>query len=137
MPVTTDPTVIGREIEALVSRAIRETVIEATANLIEATPVDTGWARANWIPAIGWARFGATSHGSHSSVAPAMAAQHSGLASMLSYRLARGPAWISNHVPYVGRLDGGWSNQAPAGFVRVALARAVQTIQARIAGWRP
>lgn len=133
MPVTTDPTVIGRELESLVSRAIREVTIEATANLIESTPVDTGWARANWIPAIGSPT--PQSVGSERAVSTAM--QQAGLASLLSYRLSRGPVWISNKTPYIRRLDGGWSKQAPAGFVRQAIARAVSVVQAKVSRWRP
>ena len=38
--------------EDFAEKIIKEITLEATANLIEDTPVDTGWARANWIPSI-------------------------------------------------------------------------------------
>lgn len=32
-----------------------------------------------------------------------------------------GRSTITNSVPYIGRLNNGWSQQAPAGFVRAAI----------------
>ena len=34
--------------------------------------------------------------------------------------------FVANNVAYIRRLDAGHSKQAPAGFVRAALAKAVQ-----------
>lgn len=34
--------------------------------------------------------------------------------------------FVANNVAYIQRLDAGHSQQAPAGFVRAALAKAVQ-----------
>ena len=33
-----------------------------------------------------------------------------------------GVIWLFNNVPYIGRLENGWSSQAPNGMVRLALA---------------
>ena len=41
-------------------------------------------------------------------------------------------AFVSNGVPYIGKLDQGSSQQAPAGFVRAAVVKAV----AKLAGVR-
>ena len=42
-----------RSLERLSERVITKITLDVTANLIESTPVDTGWARANWVPQIG------------------------------------------------------------------------------------
>ena len=41
------------QLEAVSTRAVRKIVLDVTSDLIEQTPVDLGWARANWIPSIG------------------------------------------------------------------------------------
>jgi hypothetical protein len=41
------------DLEKFVEKQIVRLTLEATANFVQATPVDTGWARANWVPQIG------------------------------------------------------------------------------------
>jgi len=77
------------------------------------TPVDTGHARANWVPSVG---------SPHSSVVDGDGAHESGVAAVIGYKLGDGPAWISNNVPYILMLNDGWSKQQPAGFVERAIA---------------
>lgn len=126
MPETSDPRVIARELEAHISKVVRDLAIEATANLIEATPVDTGWARASWVPQIG-SPYTSRVAGIGQTSGP----QRVGLASLLAYRVNQGAIWISNHVPYIRILDGGSSKQAPAGFVRLAISRALSSMRQR------
>lgn len=77
------------------------------------TPVDTGHARANWVPSVG---------DPFSSEVDGDAASQAGVAQVLGYQLGDGAAWISNNVPYILRLNDGWSAQQPAGFVERAIA---------------
>jgi hypothetical protein len=77
------------------------------------TPVDTGHARANWVPSVGEPFRGEVDGD---------AASQSGTADVLSYQLGDGAAWVSNNVPYILRLNDGWSAQQPAGFVERAIA---------------
>ncbi len=91
------------------------------AELVEATPIDTSWARTNWIPSLGRPVVQVVG----TPGAPSTAAQAAGLAEVLAFKLENGSIFVSNHVPYIARLDAGHSQQAPAGFVRLALARAV------------
>lgn len=103
--------------------------LEATANLSspppEGTPIDTGWARNNWVPAIGApleapvATPETTSPGAQRGALAQVAAR---------YRLAQGPIFISNNVPYIGRLNDGHSQQSPAGFIQAAITRAIRTV---------
>lgn len=77
------------------------------------TPVDTGHARANWVPSVG-DPFGAEVDGD--------SAHASGVAAVLGYQLGDGAAWVSNNAPYILALNDGWSAQQPAGFVERAIA---------------
>ena len=95
--------------------------VNAHANLVEATPVDTGWARANWIPSLGTPVV--TIAGSPKAVSKAES--DAGLAVVLAFKLADGAIFVSNPVPYVRFLDAGSSTQAPAGFVRYSVAKAI------------
>lgn len=114
------------QLAALAADDVKRLVFETTANLVETTPVDTGWARANWIPSIGEpedATFGERT-------AVSSDAQEAGIADMLGYQLAAGPAYVSNNVDYIDHLNDGTSTKAPAGFVESAIERGVQTVQA-------
>ncbi len=116
---------------------IKKLVLDIVANLLRApsqggTPVDTGWARANWIPVLGRSS-------SRPTPQPGDAAQTKGAARQLTaqqeaavaaivigYRIAKGKITIANNVPYIVRLDQGDSSQAGAGFVRRAIVRAIR-----------
>ena len=114
-------------------RAVVALTFAVVANLVSApseggTPVDTGWARANWVPAIGAPFKGVT--GSRDSVSSA--AQTTGQAEVLSYRLALGPVFVSNNVPYILALNDGHSKQAQPGFIERAIDKAVFVDLARV-----
>ena len=103
-------------------KVIKKITLDTHANLIAATPVDLGWARANWIPAIGTPVTSPTgTPGGYS-----QSAQLAGIASVAtSYTLPRGKVFISNNVKYITKLNEGSSRQAPAGFVQNAISKAV------------
>lgn len=112
---------IGDELRKQVATIVKATVLELDANLREATPVDTGHARANWVPSIG----------SPSSAEDAGAAHEAGTAAILAYKLEDGPAWESNNVPYVLALNAGSSTQAPALWIEAAIDKTNATMQQR------
>lgn len=116
---------IAAELTAHVERAAKALVLAITANLIAATPVDTGWARANWVPSIG-APATATA-GSPEAVSTAQ--QEAGQAAVLAFKLAQGTLYVSNNVPYIGVLNYGRSQQAPAGFIERAVEQALAEIK--------
>jgi hypothetical protein len=114
---------------------VRDLTFEITANLNERTPVDIGWARANWIPSVGRASAivmdGKPERGD---VTVALGRQSAGLAQIASYRLSAGSTFVSNNAPYIRRLNDGWSKQAPRGFIQTEIRRAVRTVKARYKG---
>lgn len=85
------------------------------ANLTETTPVDTGWARSNWQMSAGSPIESTLGLPGTSGVPPLV----------VGYQLRQGPIYITNNVPYIQRLNEGYSQQAPAGFVQAAIERGV------------
>lgn len=111
------------ELNKFTEKHVKILTLDVTANLIEDTPRDTGWARSNWIPSIG--RSFDNTVGSPEAVSAA--AQQAGLASVVtSYVMRSGVVYVSNNVDYILPLNDGSSKQAPAGFVQFAVLRAVR-----------
>lgn len=135
--------VVITALAGFVERIIKKLALDIVANLTAApsdggTPVDTGWARANWIP-----RIGAPATGTAGTRAQAEAgnvstlAQTLGQAVLLGYKLPMGRVYISNNVPYILRLNEGHSKQAPRGFVQKAITKAVKVDLPRGFGLQP
>jgi hypothetical protein len=117
------------DLEKFVEKQIVRLTLEATANFVQATPVDTGWARANWVPQIGTPYTGGGPRPEVPPVGSANAARQTALSTVLNYKLTGArPVFISNNVPYIVKLNEGSSKQAPAAFVQRGIAQAVQTV---------
>lgn len=115
--------VVG-QLENFTEDLITRLTLEAVAQLVPDTPIDTGWARSNWVPSIGSSVDETT--GTPENVSQAV--QEAGLATVATqYRLPN-TVFISNNVPYITRLNEGSSAQAPAGFVQNAIARAIREV---------
>jgi hypothetical protein len=99
------------------------------------TPVDIGWARANWLPSVG------KPNEMESDVREPTPAQviaraqvgQAGLNDVLAWKLTDGPIFATNNVPYIGALNAGHSKQSPRGFVQFALEKAVKDTDAAAA----
>jgi hypothetical protein len=87
--------------------------INVQAELIEATPVDTGFAASNWPITTGAPASGTVGIGG-AGAPPA------------GYKLDDGSVYVTNNAQYIQVLNGGSSTQAPAGFVEQAIARGVK-----------
>lgn len=129
MAATPQITLVLTALEVFTENLIKKMAFDVVANLRKAgaeggTPVDTGWARANWIPSLG-GEPASTPSGSRTSVATAEAALQAGKGSLLGYKLFNGPVFITNNVPYILKLNEGTSDQAPKGFVQAAITAAV------------
>ncbi len=129
MAVNPQITLVVTALEVFTENLIRKMALDVVANLRKAgaeggTPVDTGWARANWIPSMG-GEPASTPSGTQESVDTAEAATQVGIGSLLGYKLLLGPVFITNNVPYILKLNDGHSGQAPVGFVQAAITAAV------------
>lgn len=117
------------QLDEFIEDIMKDITLEATANFIQDTPVDTGWARANWVPNIGAEGEGTAGTREQAEAGNVMTAdQQQGIAAVATqYTIISGPIYITNNVPYINRLNEGSSNQAPAGFVQAGINRAIAT----------
>lgn len=116
---------IVTELEDFSAKEMKKLTLELHSQLAENTPRRTSWARSNWIPQIG--KPSRETDGSPDNVSSSLAQE--GLTTVATkYRLAQGPIFISNNVPYIRRLNEGYSKQAPAGFVELSRDRAVYAV---------
>jgi len=132
----------GSQIENSATRVVKAVSVRALKSLVRNTPVDKGVARSNWRVGIGAPTrsvIEAYSPGKKLGIgetANASAAINIGRARINSVRgssTGLGTAiYITNAVPYIGRLNAGYSGQAPAGFVETALLEA----KAELLGFR-
>jgi hypothetical protein len=86
-----------------------------------ATPVDTGRARSNWIVRIGEASSEVREPAEVGSVLA------EGQAVISQYR-GGSSIHITNNLPYINRLNEGWSAQASPGFVETAVQIATEAV---------
>jgi len=104
-------------------KKVRATALAIDQNVVLATPVDTGRARANWLVDVDNERIEATEDTDKSGQA-AIAAGRAAINSFNPERNAR--IYITNNLPYIGPLNAGSSAQAPANFVQAAVMRGQQ-----------
>lgn len=120
-------------VEANSGKMVRKTVITVASAVALRTPVDTGRARANWRTQVGsalTAQAGAFPQGTKGSTGAAAAAQATAEAvnAMQGPVKSGVPVFISNNLPYIGRLNDGSSTQAPAGFIQSAIDAGIRAI---------
>ncbi|ABF63543.1 phage-related conserved hypothetical protein [Ruegeria sp. TM1040] len=113
----------AEDIEAFASKterkmdlAVRKIALELFSRVILQTPVDKGRARANWQVAIGTAPDGTLELEDKSGTATISAAT----ATAAGLR-AGDVIYLVNNLPYILRLEDGYSGQAPAGMVGLAV----------------
>ena len=125
--------IIAGSLDKFTNKLIKKLALDITANLVEDTPVDTGWARANWVPSIGLpiveTAIPRDREDQISLVSGKLGEQQIGIDKIaLSYSIEMGSIFISNNVPYILKLNEGTSRQAPSAFVQAAIARGVSNI---------
>jgi hypothetical protein len=124
--------IIVGELNQFTERQVKKLTLDVTANLTETTPRDVGWAANNWIPSVGTPVQQDLSgmRPDEASVSSVRQKQQSAVASIAaSYRLSMGTVFVTNNVPYIGRLNDGSSKQAPKGFVQADIDAAVRGIR--------
>ena len=90
--------------------SIRAVALVVDRELVLRTPVDTGRARANWLPSLNAPSVSLVEPGQKPDIG----------ATLSSYKI-EDTVFISNNLPYIQRLNNGYSKQAPAGFVEDAI----------------
>lgn len=134
-------------IDKAVGIVVRKIALDVHSNLIDkptngGTPIDTGYARSNWMPRIGApfegtvgvrprvadvgeSGFRGASGNRYIGSIDNGAQQQARDAVVSGYRIDLGGITITNNVDYIGRLNFGSSRQAPAGFVERAIRKAL------------
>jgi hypothetical protein len=94
------------------------------------TPIDTGWASANWVPSVGQPFIDPAAEQvkdpTPAQVAARGAVAQKGVNEVLAWRSSDGSIFSSNNVPYIGPLNAGHSPQSPRGFILTAIERAIR-----------
>lgn len=122
---------VSKTVGANADKLVRKVALAVDAAVVLATPVDTGRARSNWQVDLNRAPDGTL---------PEPASPAEGAARATAEAKEKAAAYktgdvlhITNNLPYIGRLNEGWSAQAPAGFVEeAALAGAATVKDARL-----
>ncbi len=121
------PETLERRLNRVARRLTRNTEALMTAvvedigrELVPATPVDTGFARANWRPSLN-----APATTPVSFLDPTGSATIARIDTVAKRFRIGDEAWIVNRAPYIGNLNAGSSPQAPPDFVRDAARRGV------------
>lgn len=110
-------------LDDFVEKVVKKITVNATAYLTKETPIDTGFARSNWVPQIGTEFSGLAGEYPYVDETD----KSSGLIDVMSsYTLSKGSVFISNNAEYIQALEDGHSLQAPQGFVLRSLTLAIQ-----------
>jgi hypothetical protein len=116
---------IPKQVNEIKKQAVQEIVLQVVPD----TPVRSGQARSNYFTTNGSANTSVTAHGPFT---------QDGYQSINRMRVAlQGarpgiPMHITNNLPYIGRLNDGYSAQAPANFIQIAIARAQGIIRRQV-----
>lgn len=111
-----------------IDKAVRMAVVLTAQGVVNATPVDTGRARSNWV-------FGKVfPQSALDSFDKSGAATIAKIAGQVTSLKAGGEVWLVNNLPYSGKLEYGYSQQAPSGMVRVTLANLPAALENYVRG---
>jgi len=126
----------GKNVVRNADRLVRRCALAADQALVVSTPVDTGRARSNWLVSLDQPVTSPREEyfpGAEGSTGGpnAQAAIDQGRRVIETYDGDSPGAsiYIANNLPYIGRLNEGWSAQAPAGFVEQAVMLGIEAVR--------
>ena len=114
---------IAAELTSDVSKEVRKLGILVDQAVVAATPFDTGRAKANWLMSINNPQTGIADSGFDASGSYSLNLAQSVLADYPANELP--DLWIVNNLPYIQRLNEGWSQQAGSKYIETAIDQAV------------
>lgn len=115
---------LARQVEAAGPETIRTAALACDQALVTATPVDTGRARSNWIVTIG----GPSDKKRDAQEPAALLAEAQAVLSGLK---PGEEVSIANNLPYIRRLNEGYSPQADPQFVQEAVIAGLDAVRRR------
>lgn len=99
---------------------VKKVMLEAFSSVINMTPVDTGRARGNWVVSQGSYSTGYNTDSFDKSGSQALAKAATGVTAA---KIGDSSIYLTNSLPYIQKLEYGYSKQAAEGMVRVTLSR--------------
>lgn len=112
-----DITKFAEKAKGRIDLVIRKVALDVSSRVIMRTPVDTGRARANWQPALGY-----MPNGTMEATDPIGAQTVAGVAGTVRTLKAGQTFYLANNLDYIRLLEYGHSKlQAPQGMLRVTL----------------
>lgn len=108
----------AQEISRNISQQTRAVALHVLTGVVMRTPVDTGRARGNWNTAIG----GPSGRVDMNARDPAGAGSVARGAAVIATHREFQQIVLDNNLPYIGRLNDGWSKQAPRMYVEQVIA---------------
>lgn len=113
---------VAKDIEDNASEVCRNTASRISKSLtMEDTPVKSGQARNNWRASVGIPITGALFGKSFDTSGTEAHGKNN---QQIAKQKPGQDIYITNNLPYIKRLNNGWSKQAPAGFVEAAVQKA-------------
>ena len=111
-----------------IDKAHRMAIVLVAQGVVMGSPVDTGRFRGNW-------QFGKVlPQGVLPTLDTSGAAAIARIAGQTVGVKAGGEVWVVNNLPYAGKLEYGYSQQAPSGMVRTTLANLPAALENYIRG---
>ena len=120
MSFASDVEAYAKKAGASLDETSRAIVLELFGSVIKDTPVDTGRAKGNWQTTIGAPASGTVDRLGESEALADVSQQTASFG-------AGKVIYLSNGLPYILRLEYGWSKQQPGGMVRRNVSR-IQSI---------
>ena len=118
MSFSVDIAKFAKETGVELELVVRKIALAAYDSVTVKTPVDTGRARGNWNIGAGNADLSTTDQTS---------AQRSNLTKGDGEKVI----YITNNLPYIQRLEDGWSEQTPSGMVGVTMIELSNAVRLR------
>jgi hypothetical protein len=115
------------KVSGTADQAVRKIALGIFANIVTASPVDTGRFRGNWLIGL---QSRPTEQLDVEVKDPTAVTQREG--EKLGEAKAGITIYLSNNLPYALRLEYGYSRQAPAGMVRTTIANLDQIVEGAV-----
>lgn len=113
-------TAYKKKVVERLEKTVRAVALIVDSELVKSTPVDTGRAKANWLPSL---------NTPDNRQIDAPASNKPSIEPSLKEFTLKDTILITNNLPYIRALNDGSSAQAPVGFVDDALARGKRAVK--------
>lgn len=113
----------ANKVNLSVDDAIVAVCAQISTEVIKRTPVDTGRARANWIASIETPSDVITDNTDANGILATNKALN------VSKYASGKMFWLVNNLPYIQKLEYGWSKQAPQGMVRLTMQQVTNSLR--------